>query len=327
MSIEDEEKQSLRKDMLKKMIRIREFEERVQKLFADNELPGFVHLAIGQEATAVGACAPLDDNDYITSTHRGHGHSIAKGLETNRMMAELFGKETGYCHGKSGSMHIADVDQGMLGANGIVGAGPNLAIGAGLTIEQNERNQVCVSFFGEGAMAEGQVHEAMNMAGVMDLPVVFVCENNQYGEMTPAEDQHHVEAFERRGEIYGMPSQEIDGMDVEAVYEAVSDGVNRARSGEGPSFIVCDTYRYRGHYEGDPGKYRDEEEIEQWREKDPITTLSDRLVDEGVLDEEEFEQFYDDAEAEIDEAVEFSRESDMPDPETAFEDVYTEELS
>ena len=326
MSLEDEELQSLRKEMLAEMILIREFESRVQELFADNELPGFVHLAIGQEAVATGACAPLDKDDYITSTHRGHGHSIAKGLEPDRMMAELFGKETGYCNGKSGSMHIADVDQGMLGANGIVGAGPSLAIGAGFTIEQNEGDEVCISFFGEGAMAEGQVHEAMNMAGVKDLPVVFVCENNQYGEMTPAEEQHHVEAFEQRGEMYGMPSEEVDGMDADAVYEAVTDGVDRARNGKGPSFVVCDTYRYRGHYEGDQGEYRDEDELEHWRSKDPISTLSDRLIEESLVNEDDVEQMEADAEAEIDEAVEFARESDMPDPETAFEDVYTEEL-
>lgn len=327
MSNEDEKERNDRERMLEVMIRIRTFEERVQELFADNELPGFVHLYIGQEAVAAGACATIDEHDYITSTHRGHGHAIAKGLETERMLAELFGKETGYCHGKSGSMHIADAQQGMLGANGIVGAGPNLAIGAGLTIQRNGSDNVCLSFFGEGAMAEGQVHEAMNMAGVMDLPVVFICENNQYGEMTPAEEQHHVEGFEKRGEIYGMPSEEIDGMDPDAVYDAVDHAVERARNDQGPSLIVCNTYRYRGHYEGDPEPYRDEEEVDAWREKDPVSTFAERLEDEGVLDDKTVATLFEQAESEIDDAVAFARDSEMPDAKSAFENVYTEELS
>ena len=326
MSIDGEMRQSLLPEMLEEMIRIRTFEERVRDLFADNELPGFVHLCIGQEAVATGACAAIEKEDYITSTHRGHGHAIAKGLETDRMMAELFGKESGYCHGKSGSMHIADVDQGMLGANGIVGAGPNLACGAGITAQRKESDRVCLSFFGEGAMAEGQVHEAMNLAGVMDLPVVFICENNQYGEMTPAEDQHHTESFDKRGEMYGMPSERIDGMDVEVVYEAVASAVETAKEGDGPSYILCDTYRYRGHYEGDPETYRDEEELEQWRERDPIKTVEDRVLSEGYIEQDAIDELYEKAESEIDEAVDFARESEDPAPETAAEGVYTEEL-
>lgn len=322
---QDEEQRVVRREILEVMVRIRTFEERVRDLFADNELPGFVHLCIGQEAVAAGSCAAISDDDYITSTHRGHGHAIAKRLETDRMMAELFGKETGYCHGKSGSMHIADIDRGMLGANGIVGAGPNLATGAGITIQQNDSDRICLSFFGEGSLAEGQVHEALNLAGVMDLPVVFICENNQYGEMTPAEDQHYVEGFENRGKIYGMPSEEIDGMDPETVYESVGTAVERARNGGGPSLIFCETYRYRGHYEGDPESYRDDREKEQWQKRDPIPMMEDRLRDEGVVDEAEIERIYEAAETEIDEAVAFARESDMPNPETASEDVYTEE--
>jgi pyruvate dehydrogenase E1 component alpha subunit len=243
-------------EQLRQMILIREFETRVSTLFENNELPGFVHLYVGQEAVGVGACSVLGEDDYITSTHRGHGHAIAKGLDPDRMMAELFGKEMGYCGGKSGSMHIADVDRGMLGANGIVGAGPPLAVGAGQSIRRRGEDSVCLSFFGEGAMAEGQVHEAMNLAGVRDLPVVFVCENNQYGEMTPADEQHHTEGFLARGDVYGMPSEAVDGMDVRDVYDATSRAVERARAGEGPSLLVCETYRYRGHYEGDPTTYR-----------------------------------------------------------------------
>lgn len=313
-------------DHLREMILVREFETRVSSLFEDNELPGFVHLYIGQEAVAVGACSAIDEDDYITSTHRGHGHSIAKGLDPNRMMAELFGKETGYCGGKSGSMHIADVDQGMLGANGIVGAGPTLAIGAGLSLQQRDSDGVCLSFFGEGAMAEGQVHEAMNLAGVRDLPVVFICENNQYGEMTPAEKQHHVEGFESRGATYGMPTEIVDGMAVQDVYEATAAAVERARAGDGPSLLVCETYRYRGHYEGDPTTYRTEEEVEQWQERDPIETLVSSLLEAGHLDGDDVEEMRESATERIDDAVEFARESDFPDPETAFEGVYSEEI-
>lgn len=313
-------------DQLQEMILIREFETRVSSLFEDNELPGFVHLCLGQEAVATGACWAIDDDDFITSTHRGHGHSIAKGLEPDRMMAELFGKETGYCGGKSGSMHIADVDQGMLGANGIVGAGPSLAAGAGLSIDQSDDDGVCLSFFGEGAMAEGVVHESMNLAGVRDLPVVFICENNQYGEMTPAEDQHNVDGFEARGEAYGMPAETVDGMSVHEVYEATAEAVERARNGGGPSLIICETYRYHGHYEGDPMTYRTEEEVEQWRERDPITTLEKSLVENDNLDESDVEEMRAVASERINEAVEFARDSDYPDEKAAFEGIYTEEI-
>jgi pyruvate dehydrogenase E1 component alpha subunit len=313
-------------EQLREMILIREFETRVSELFENNELPGFVHLYIGQEAVGVGACSAIREDDYITSTHRGHGHAIAKGLDPDRMMAELFGKETGYCGGKSGSMHIADVDRGMLGANGIVGAGPPLAAGAGQTIRRRGEDRVCLSFFGEGAMAEGQVHEAMNLAGVRDLPVVFVCENNGYGEMTPAEEQHHVGGFLARGDVYGMPSGEVDGMDVREVTDATERAVDRARAGEGPSLLVCETYRYRGHYEGDPTRYRTDKEVERWQERDPIETLAAELVEAGDLPESEVEAMREAAAERVDGAVAFARESDLPDPETAFEGVYAEEL-
>jgi pyruvate dehydrogenase E1 component alpha subunit len=313
-------------EQLREMILIREFESRVRSLFANNELPGFVHLCLGQEAVAVGACSAITDDDYITSTHRGHGHAIAKGLDPDRMMAELFGKETGYCGGKSGSMHIADVDRGMLGANGIIGAGQPLAAGAALSIRNADSEGVCLSFFGEGAMAQGTVHEAMNLAGVMDLPVVFVCEDNGYGEMTPAQEQHHVEGFEARGEVYDMPAERVDGMAVDDVYEAVSEAVDRARNDGGPSLLICETYRYRGHYEGDPMDYRPDGELEEWQERDPVDTLAASLVESDELDESDVEAMYDDAEERIDEAVAFARESDTPDPATAFDGVYSEEI-
>lgn len=313
-------------DQLEEMILIREFETRVSSLFEGNELPGFVHLYIGQEAVGVGACSSIDDDDYITSTHRGHGHAIAKGLDPDRMMAELFGKKSGYSGGKSGSMHIASVDQGMLGANGIVGAGPTLAVGAGLSIVQGSDDRVCLSFFGEGAMAEGQVHEAMNLASVRDLPVVFVCENNLYGEMTPAENQHHIEGFDARGETYGMSTETVDGMAVEEVYEATRSAVERARSGEGPSLLVCETYRYRGHYEGDPTTYRTDEELETWQARDPIDSLESTLLEASHLDESDVDAMRERATERIDEAVSFARDSDYPDAESAFEGVYTEVL-
>jgi pyruvate dehydrogenase E1 component alpha subunit len=311
---------------LETMLLIREFEERVSELFEANEIPGFVHLYIGQEAVAAGACSALEDGDYITSTHRGHGHALAKGLDPDRMMAELFAKASGYSGGKGGSMHIAAVEKGMLGANGIVGAGTGLAIGAGRSIKLQDQDKVCISFFGEGAMAEGMVHEAMNMAAVDDLPVIFLCENNGYGEMTAADEQHHVDGFVERGDVYDMPSEQLDGMDVEAVYEETTEAVKRARAGDGPSLLICDTYRYHGHYEGDPMVYRSDDEVDEWRERDPIERFTQRLLDSDVTSEAAIEELEDDVETVVDEAVEFARESSDPDPESAYEDVYTEVL-
>jgi pyruvate dehydrogenase E1 component alpha subunit len=311
---------------LETMLLIREFEERVSELFEANEIPGFVHLYIGQEAVAAGACSALEDGDYITSTHRGHGHALAKGLDPDRMMAELFAKASGYSGGKGGSMHIAAVEKGMLGANGIVGAGTGLAIGAGRSIKLQDQDKVCISLFGEGAMAEGMVHEAMNMAAVDDLPVIFLCENNGYGEMTAADEQHHVDGFVERGDVYDMPSEQLDGMDVEAVYEGTTEAVKRARAGDGPSLLICDTYRYHGHYEGDPMVYRSDDEVDEWRERDPIERFTQRLLDSDVTSEAVIEELEDDVETVVDEAVEFARESSDPDPESAYEDVYTEVL-
>jgi pyruvate dehydrogenase E1 component alpha subunit len=242
------------------------------------------------------------------------------------MMAELFAKASGYSGGKGGSMHIAAVEKGMLGANGIVGAGTGLAIGAGRSIKLQDQDKVCISFFGEGAMAEGMVHEAMNMAAVDDLPVIFLCENNGYGEMTAADEQHHVDGFVERGDVYDMPSEQLDGMDVEAVYEGTTEAVKRARAGDGPSLLICDTYRYHGHYEGDPMVYRSDDEVDEWRERDPIERFTQRLLDSDVTSEAAIEELEDDVETVVDEAVEFARESSDPDPESAYEDVYTEVL-
>ena len=314
-------------ELLRTMRRIREFESQMQRLFADGELPGFLHLYIGEEAIATGACAALDD-DFITSTHRGHGHCIAMGLETDRMAAELYGKADGYCNGKGGSMHIADVDAGMLGANGIVAAGVPIACGAALSAQMRGTDQVAMSFFGDGALSQGAFHEAFNLAGVWDLPLVGIVENNQYGEMSGVDEHHPAESLDDLtvyGEPYGVARERVDGMDVEAVRRAAQDAVERARDGGGPSIIECDAYRFEGHHEGDTQFYRNDEELDEWRERDPLRTYPERLIDEGVLTEAEYEEMEAEIEAEIRAAIEFARESELPDPESAYEGLYAEE--
>lgn len=306
------------------MLTIREFDSTAGDYFADGEIPGFVHLYIGEEAVGVGACAALEPDDYIASTHRGHGHCIAKGLDPKLMMAELFGKQDGYCNGKGGSMHIADVDSGMLGANGIVGAGPPLATGAALSIDYDDREQVAVGFLGDGAVAQGQVHEAINLAATWDLPAVFVVENNRYGEGTPVEEQHNVDDLSDTAGAYDIPGVTVDGMDVTAVAEAVEEARKRARDGDGPTIVEAETYRYRGHYEGDEQPYRDEDEIEKWKEQDPIDRFSELLVDRGELTEEELKELRDEIEAEIEEAVEYAQDAPLPDPSEAYEDMFAE---
>jgi len=311
-----------RREVLRRMLTIREFDSTAGEYFADGEIPGFVHLYIGEEAVAVGACAAIEDDDYITSTHRGHGHCIAKGLDPDRMMAELFGREDGYCNGKGGSMHIADVDANMLGANGIVGAGPPLATGAALTNELQDDDRIALSFLGDGAVAQGQVHEAINLASTWDLPAVFLVENNQYGEGTHIDDQHNVESLSETAEAYDIPGFTVDGMDVTAVYEAVEAARERALEGEGPTFIEAETYRYRGHFEGDPQEYRTAEELERWKARDPIETFRERLVDTGDLSESAFDDMQCEVEQTIEDAVAFAKDSDYPDPDAAYEDVF-----
>ena len=311
-----------RRDALRRMVTIRAFDEEAGDRFADGEIPGFVHLYIGEEAVGVGTCAALEPDDYIASTHRGHGHCIAKGLDPKYMMAELYGKADGYCNGKGGSMHIADVDAGMLGANGIVGAGPPMATGAALTAAMQGEDRVALAFFGDGAVAQGQAHEAMNLAATWELPAVFLVENNQYGEGTPMEKQHNVENLSETAEAYDIPGFTIDGMDVTAVYEAVVEARERAAAGDGPTLIEADTYRFRGHFEGDHEPYRDEEELERWRDRCPIETFEQRLLEAGVLSEEEIEGIHEEVEAEIDAALEFAQEASEPDPSEAYEDMY-----
>lgn len=272
------------------MNKIRMFEIRVSELFAAGKIPGFVHLYAGEEAVATGVCANLQDSDYITSTHRGHGHLIAKGGDVKFMMAELLGKNTGYCKGKGGSMHIADVDLGILGANGIVGAGPPLATGAALACQYLGKESVAVCFFGDGASNQGTTHEAMNLATCWKLPVVFIAENNMYGISSCTVNSMCVPNIADRAGAYDMPGIVVDGNDVMAVHEAAGEAIKRARQGQGPSLIECKTYRQRGHFEGDPCVYRSKEELEEWKEKDPIPRFEKKLLDLGVLTPEKAQE-------------------------------------
>jgi pyruvate/2-oxoglutarate/acetoin dehydrogenase E1 component/TPP-dependent pyruvate/acetoin dehydrogenase alpha subunit len=312
-------------DLYEAMQRIRRFEEGVSEQFAAGRIPGFVHLCIGQEGVAVGACASLKPDDYITSTHRGHGHLIAKGGELDRMMAELYGKETGYCRGRGGSMHIVDVGLGILGANGIVGAGTQIAAGAGLSSKLRNSGQVVVCFFGDDASTEGMFHESMNLAGLWDLPVVFMCENNLYGQFTPYEKHTRVPDVAEKAKAYGVPGVIVDGNDVLAVKAATDEAVKRARSGWGPTLIECKTYRWHGHMEGDVYGYRTAAEIEEWKKRCPIAGLRSRLIRDGIASQEEFDDIDERVEAAVAAAIEFAEGSPDPDPSTATENVYSVE--
>lgn len=311
-------------DFYRTMKRIRIFEEKASVLSAGNKIPGTVHLYVGEEAVAVGVCANLTDSDYITSTHRGHGHVIAKGGDTRLMMAELFGKSTGYCKGKGGSMHIADLDLGILGANGIVGGGPPIAAGAALAAQYKGTDAVCVCFFGDGASNQGTTHEAMNLAACWKLPVVFVVENNQFGEFTPQSKHQTIEDVADRAAGYNIPGVIVDGNDVLAVYEAASEAVKLARAGKGPSLLECKTYRVRGHFEGDPAAYRDEDQARKWAKKDPIERFEKKLLSAEILTQPDLEAIAPEIEKEIEAAVEFAEESPFPDPSELMTDVYSE---
>jgi pyruvate dehydrogenase E1 component alpha subunit len=304
------------------MVRIRRFEERAVELFMAGELPGFLHSYLGQEAVAAGVCAALRQDDYITSTHRGHGHVIAKGLELDRMMAELYAKTTGYCKGKGGSMHIADFSRGILGANGIVGAGIPIGAGAALSARMRRSGQVVVSFFGEGATSQGSFHEAANLAAVWRLPLVLVCENNLYAVSTHRSQQNRLSDIAQRAAAYGFPGVTVDGNDPVAVYQAAVPAIERARAGEGPSLIECQTYRWLGHYVGDPGAYRPKEEYAEWKARDPVPRFETRLEAEGVLPREQIESVREEVRREVEAAVEFARQSPSPRPEDALEDLY-----
>ena len=305
-----------------RMVLIREFEDRVHELFAAGKIPGFVHLYAGEEAVAVGVCANLRDDDFITSGHRGHGHCIAKRVDIRSMMAELYGKATGACKGKGGSMHIADVDKGMLGANGIVGGGAPLACGPALMAKVKETDQVAACFFGDGGANQGSFHEALNLASIWKLPVVFVCENNLYAESTPVEYSANIKNLADRALAYGIPGVVVDGMDFFDVYEKTREAVQRARAGEGPTLIEAKTYRFYGHFEGDPINYRTKEEERRYWARDPIAGFKRRALAESLLTPSELEEIEKKAQAEIDAAVKFADASPYPDLEECLTDVY-----
>jgi pyruvate dehydrogenase E1 component alpha subunit len=311
-------------DMYLRMKRIREFETKAMNLFAEGSIPGFVHLYLGEEAVATGVCANLDDKDYITSTHRGHGHIIAKGGSLNEMMAELFGKEAGYCKGKGGSMHIADATKGILGANGIVGAGHNIAVGAGLSAQYQKSGQVCVCFFGDASTNQGTFHEALNLASIWKLPIVFVCENNLYGISMSQTRHQAIKDIADRGVAYNVPGVAVDGNDVFAVYEAADEAIKRARDGQGPTLIECKTYRHRGHFEGDAGAYKPKEEQEFWMQKDPLPRIEKYMIDNKVVTPEELEKLKAQVMGEIDEAIKFANESPYPELASAVQDIYSD---
>ena len=310
------------RDLLRQMWLIRAFEEKAENLYAQGKIHGTMHLSIGMEASAVGAVAALQPDDYILSTHRGHGHCIAKGADLDRMMAEFMGKETGYCRGRGGSMHIADVAGGNLGANGVVAGGIPVAVGVGLSQKMQGTGRVCLCFFGDGAANSGPFHEALNMAAIWTLPVVFVCENNQYAMSYPASKAFAIPRISDRAAGYGMPGETADGNDLNAVYAAVSRAVERARAGEGPSLVENVTYRWRGHSKSDANRYRSREEIEAWKEKDPIARFERWLAQAINLNESDARAIQQAAYAAIEAAVAFADASPEPDLAAIEEGVY-----
>jgi TPP-dependent pyruvate/acetoin dehydrogenase alpha subunit len=303
------------------MALIRAFETRVAELYRDGEIPGFVHTSLGQEAVAAGACAALRPDDYLTTTHRGHGHVLAKGADPERMMAELFGKSAGLCGGKGGSMHVADPTIGILGANAIVGAGMPIAVGAALSSKLLGQDRVAVAFFGEGAVNQGAFHESLNLAAIWDLPVVFLCENNTYAEFSDSRTMTRVPSVVLRCSAYGVDAERVDGNDVEAVYEAMVSAVERCRDGRGPVLIEAETYRWHGHYEGDAQPYKTEEEAASWRERDPVALATARLV-ASPNGEETCASIEEEVRDMVAAAVEFARAADSPSAEEAYEHVY-----
>ena len=310
--------------MFRKILEIRRFEEKVWDLFGRNLIPGTLHLYIGEEATAVGVCSNLGSDDYITSTHRGHGHCIAKGADLNKMMAEIFGKETGYCKGKGGSMHVADAATGNLGATAVVGSAIPIAVGAALSCRLRRTSQVVACFFGDGATNNGIFHESLNMAAAWKLPVIFICENNFYAMGTRITNVTAIENIAERATGYGMPGVVVDGNDAIAVYKASKEAIERARNGAGPTLIECKTYRHKGHSKFDPAKYRPPAEVEEWMRKDPIPRLRKKLVQEGIFTEEEankIDQVIIDA---VEKSATYAMESPYPKPEEALEDVFVQ---
>lgn len=311
-------------DLLACMARIREFDTMAEKVFLSGEIQGFVHVYRGEEATATGICAALRKDDYITSTHRGHGHLIAKGADVNEMLAELCGKSTGCNGGKGGSMHIADIDKGIIGANGLLAAGLTLGTGAAFSAKYRETDQVAVSFFGDGSSNEGEFHETMNLASLWKLPQIFVCENNGYQVTCPVSRTVACKTIAERASAYNMPGVTVDGNDVLAVLEAARKAVERARNGEGPTLIECITTRVGGHYVGDPSPYVPKEEKATWKERDCIERFSKLLVKEGIATEAEIDEIKKAEKKRIEDAMEFARQSPYPDVEEAVRNVYSD---
>ena len=310
--------------MYRDMLKIRCFEERVKELFMEGKLPGFYHIYVGQEAVAVGACSTLRKEDYITSTHRGHGHLIAKGGDLGKAMAELFSRETGYNKGKGGSLHLAVPELGMLGANGIVGGGIPIATGAAFSAKYRDSDQVTICFFGDGASNQGTFHESINIGATFKLPIVYVCENNLYGSTTYQPSVRNVEDIADRASGYGIPGVVVDGNDVEAVYDVVNTAVQNAKKGEGPTLIECKTYRHYTHFVGEPDTYRTKEEVEAWKAKDPIKRYHEKLMNEGSATVKELDQIEKDVISDIEKAVAFAEASPKPNVDTTYQDVYAD---
>lgn len=311
-------------DILKKMMAIRKFETQTEQFIIRGKIHGTCHLYSGEEAVAAGAVAAINEDDYITSTHRGHGHCIAKNARLDLMMAELLGKKTGYCKGKGGSMHIADIDSGNLGANGIVGGSIDIATGAALTSKLKKLNKIVVCFFGDGAANRGNFHGALNMASIWDLPIIYVCENNKYAMSMPFEEAFNISRISDRKTSYGMEGITIDGNNVVEVFNTVKYFSDYTRNGKGPVLIECITYRHKGHSKSDAQVYRTKEEVKEWMEKDPIKIYKNYLFENKVMDEEMFAKIEQEVEEELSEAVKFAEASPFPERSEVEEDVYYE---
>ncbi len=311
-----------RVELLRQMLLSRHFDEKVNDLYAEGKVHGTAHFYVGQESVAVGAISALKEGDVITSTHRGHGHAIAFGLDVDRMAAELLGQATGYCHGKGGSMHIADVTAGMLGANGIVGGSMGIACGAAWAFKRRGQDNAAICFFGEGATNEGIFHETLNMAAIWKLPVIFLCENNQYGMSMSVTKATAIENISDRAPAYGMPGVTVAGSTLDEVHDATREALDRARAGDGPTLLEAITYRYLGHSKSDANLYRTREEISTWRKKDPIQLFAAVLEEEGVLEKGEWRKLDEEVKERIEEAFEKASQEPDPEPESALEDVY-----
>lgn len=308
--------------LYEKMVRIRQFENEVEKNVQRGHLHGTTHLYNGQEAVAVGVCSALQNGDYISSTHRGHGHAIAMGADIHKMMAEMFGKITGYSKGKGGSMHIADIEEGNLGSNGVVGGGIPIAVGAGLSMQMQQKNNVVACFFGDGAINEGSFHEALNMASIWQVPVIFICENNMYGMSSAIGDMTNIDQLSERAVAYGIPGVTIDGNDVLVVKETMERAVERARNGAGPTFIEAKTYRFKGHSKSDKQLYRMEEEVEAYKKRDPLIQLEQKLLHVAIEAADRIKAIHHTVQREVEAATEFATVSDEPGIDELYKDVY-----